>query len=82
MARVIQETYLGHPDTTILLGGGGTTISGGHCMCGFTVGLHRQKLPSKPRNEGFASAWALPVTARLSAPPSSASPHSSAVPAA
>jgi HEAT repeat protein len=57
VARVIQETYLGHPDTTILLGGGSSTISGGHCMCGFTAGLHRQKLPSKPRNEGFAVKW-------------------------
>ncbi len=57
VAAVIQKTYLGHPATTILLGGGGGTISGGHCQCGFSAGLHRQKLPSKPRNEGFAVKW-------------------------
>jgi HEAT repeat protein len=57
VARVIQETYFGHPDTTILLGGGSSTISGGRCMCGFSAGLHRQKLPSVPRNRPFAVKW-------------------------
>jgi len=57
VAAEIQKAYLGHPATTILLGGGGSSVSGGHCQGGFCAGLHRQKLPSKPRNEGFAIKW-------------------------
>jgi HEAT repeat protein len=49
-ASVLQEAYLGHPDTTILIGGSARTISEGHCMCGFCVALHRQKHPGYPTN--------------------------------
>jgi hypothetical protein len=49
-AQRIQAAYLGHPDTTILVGGSARTISKGYCMCGFSVALHAQKHPSIPTN--------------------------------